>query len=288
MTSNEQVLDAALTAAAASADNRRALTIDGRTLSYLDFGGTGRPLLAVHGGLSEGLLYADLAARLGPDWRVIAPDQRGHGDSDRASAQDRAGYVADLVALLEHLGLGPLPVIGHSLGGMNAFHLAAERPDLVSALVNIDAGVVFPQDAPNPVAFLAPVPYTAPTREELIAACGELGPMVAPALRPLPDGTGWRLPFHPQDTLATVEAARGDHWQTWLASTCPALLVHGRRSEAVPQELADAMVAARPKTSYAGLETGHVVPVEDPVGLAAAVGNFLKCLRGAPAGTRKS
>ncbi|QES48969.1 alpha/beta hydrolase [Streptomyces venezuelae] len=278
MTGTDRVRDAAIAAAADSARLRHTLTIDGRALSYLDFGGPGRPLLALHGGLSEGLIYADLAGRLGAEWRVIAPDQRGHGDSDRAAAYDRAGYLADLVALLGHLGLGPLPVLGHSLGALNAVHLAAERPDLVSALVNIDAGVLFPEDAPNPMGFLTGFPYTAATREELVAACGAWGPMVAPALRPLPDGTGWRLPFHPQDTLDTIAAARGDHWQAWLGSSCPALLVHGRRSDALTQELADAMATARPKTSYAGLDTGHVVPVEDPAGLAAAVGGFLNTL----------
>ncbi|WP_258055868.1 alpha/beta fold hydrolase [Streptomyces sp. Ru62] len=46
---------------------RSALTIDGRTLSYVDFGGPGRPLLALHGHMSEGMSYAGLAARLAPD-----------------------------------------------------------------------------------------------------------------------------------------------------------------------------------------------------------------------------
>jgi hypothetical protein len=79
---------------------RSALTIDGRTLSYVDFGGPGRrPLLALHGHMSEGMSYADLAARLAPDWRVIAPDQRGHGNSDRAAEYSREGYLADLEAL---------------------------------------------------------------------------------------------------------------------------------------------------------------------------------------------
>ncbi|MGW5126199.1 alpha/beta fold hydrolase [Streptomyces sp. NPDC004069] len=68
---------------------RSALTVDGRTLSYVDFGGPGRPLLALHGHMSEGMSYADFAARLAPDWRVIAPDQRGHGDSDRAADYSR-------------------------------------------------------------------------------------------------------------------------------------------------------------------------------------------------------
>ncbi|MFD3760294.1 alpha/beta fold hydrolase [Streptomyces sp. NPDC058622] len=46
---------------------RHDLTIDDRTLSYLDFGGPGRPLLALHGGLSEGAHFAGLAATLGDD-----------------------------------------------------------------------------------------------------------------------------------------------------------------------------------------------------------------------------
>ncbi|MCY0953728.1 alpha/beta fold hydrolase [Streptomyces sp. H27-S2] len=257
---------------------RHDLTIDDRTLSYLDFGGPGRPLLALHGGLSEGAHFAGLAAALGDDWRVIAPDQRGHGDSDRADAYDRAGYVADAIALLEHLGLtaAPVAVLGFSLGGLNAYRLAADRPDLVSALVNVDA----PVEIPSPLGhgflgFLPDLPYTAATREELVTACGPLGEGVAPFLRPLPDGSGWRLPFHPQDTLATVEQGYGSHWDTWLASDCPALLVHGLRSTALPQAQADAMVARRPGTAYVGLDTEHYVPFQDPEGFTKAVRTFL-------------
>ncbi|MFD3548377.1 alpha/beta fold hydrolase [Streptomyces sp. NPDC058655] len=257
---------------------RHDLRIDDRTLSYLDFGGPGRPLLALHGGMCEGAHFAGLAAALGDDWRVIAPDQRGHGDSDRADAYDRAGYVADAVALLEHLGLtaAPVAVLGFSLGGLNAYQLAADRPDLVSALVNVDAGVEFPHPGRGgSFGFLADLPYTAATREELVAACGPLGEGVGPFLRPLPDATGWRLPFHPQDVLATLEQTPRSNWDAWLAGSCPALLVHGLRSEALPREQADAMVSRRPGTSYVGLDTEHFVPFQDPEGFHAAVRTFL-------------
>ena len=60
---------------------RAELDLNGRRLSYLDFGGTGQPLLALHGHLDQGLMWSGLAAALAPGWRVIAPDQRGHGDS---------------------------------------------------------------------------------------------------------------------------------------------------------------------------------------------------------------
>ncbi|MET9882087.1 alpha/beta hydrolase [Streptomyces sp. NPDC006430] len=255
---------------------RSELTFDGRVLSYLDFGGPGRPLLAVHGHLSEGVSFAALAAELEQEWRVIAPDQRGHGDSDRAAAYGREGYVADLIALLEHLALdGPVVLLGHSLGGINGYHLAAARPDLVAALINVDAPVDVPRTEPSPLAFVRGFPYKAPTREELIAACGPLGAMVGPALRPLAEGAGWRLPFHPQDTVDSEDAVHGDHWAQWLASDCPALLVHGRRSQVLPQEQADAMVSRRPGTSYAAVDADHFVQLRDPNGFAAAVRKFL-------------
>ncbi|GAA3424437.1 hypothetical protein GCM10018953_16200 [Streptosporangium nondiastaticum] len=68
----------------ATAPVRAEFRIDGRRLSYVDFGGPGRPLIALHGHMSEGASFARVAAALAPEWRVIAPDQRGHGESDRA------------------------------------------------------------------------------------------------------------------------------------------------------------------------------------------------------------
>ncbi|WP_329381629.1 alpha/beta hydrolase [Streptomyces sp. NBC_01351] len=256
---------------------RHELKIDDRTLSYLDFGGPGRPLLALHGGMSEGAAFTGLAAVLGDEWRVIAPDQRGHGDSDRAPDHSREGYVADAVALLDHLGIQtPVAVLGYSLGGLNAVHLAAAHPHRVGALIDVDATVTVHPARSDWFGFLRGMRYTAPTTEELLAAAGPVGAQfVAQALRPLPGGSGWRLPFHPQDQLDSIEACRGDHWDAWLASDCPALLVHGTRSEALPQEVADEMVSRRPGTSYAPLDGDHFVPFQDPQGFHEAVRKFL-------------
>ncbi|MFD7261879.1 alpha/beta fold hydrolase [Streptomyces sp. NPDC059874] len=256
---------------------RNEMKIDDRTLSYLDFGGTGRPLLALHGGMSEGAAFAGLAEALGEEWRVIAPDQRGHGDSDRAPDYSREGYVADAVALLNHLGLqAPVAVLGYSLGGLNAVHLAAAHPHRVAALIDVDATVQIHPAESDWFGFLHGMRYTAATPEELLEAAGPLGAqIVGQALRPLADGSGWRLPFHPQDQLDSIEGCRGDHWEAWLASDCPALLVHGTRSEALPQAVATSMVTRRPGTSYAPLDGDHFVPFQDPQGFHEAVGKFL-------------
>nr|WSX53417.1 alpha/beta hydrolase [Streptomyces sp. NBC_00974] len=254
---------------------RATITFDGRTLSYLDYGGNGRPLVALHGHLSEGASFAALASALGPQWRVIAPDQRGHGDSQRASEYTRAGYLADLLALLDHLGIGRAVFLGHSLGAINAYHLASERPELVEALINIDTAVDLPDHGTSPLAFVLDFPYTAATREELAAACGPLAAVLGPVLRPLPGGTAWRLPFHPQDTVDSENLVRGDHWKHWLASDCPALLIHGLRSQVLAAEQAHDMCARRPGTDYRPLDTDHFVQQADPEGFATAVREFL-------------
>ncbi|BFV56620.1 alpha/beta hydrolase [Kitasatospora sp. CMC57] len=255
---------------------RTELDLGGRRLSYVDFGGPGRPLLALHGHVSEGRSFAAVADELGPEWRVIAPDQRGHGDSDRAAEYSREGYLADVVALLHHLDLGSVPVLGHSGGGITAYQLAARHPELVSAVVNEEGPAALPT-GPSPLAFVLRMPWTAPTREELVAALGPLTPLVAHRLRELPFG-GWRLPFHPQDTVSSEEQVRGDHWADWLGSSCPALLVRGNRFPSLSEELATAMTARRPGTRLVTLETDHFVHEADPVGFAAAVREFLGSL----------
>jgi pimeloyl-ACP methyl ester carboxylesterase len=258
---------------------RGELDLDGRRLSYLDFGGDGRPLLALHGHLDQGATFTSLARELAPEWRVIAPDQRGHGDSGRAPEYTREGYVADAVALLEHLGAGPAVVLGHSLGGLNAYQLAARHPELVSAIVVEDAGTEMGvEGGENPFLFLSGCPYEAATREELIAGLGPAGPMFADALRQLPDGS-WRLPFHPQDMIDSEAQNEGDHWVDWQASDCPALLLYGARSPVVSAAQARAMVRCRPGTEAVEFDAGHFIHVDHPEGFARAVREFLNEVR---------
>ncbi|MFF6774446.1 alpha/beta fold hydrolase [Streptomyces sp. NPDC012637] len=257
-------------------DIRRELTLaDGRTLSYLDFtpDSAGRPLLALHGHLSEGASFAHLAEALGDGWRVIAPDQRGHGDSDRAPDYRREGYVSDALALMDHLGLDRVALLGHSLGAVNAYHLAAAHPGRVGALVATDTAALLPDTGASPLSFVLGFPYTAPTREELAAACSPLGPMVAAAVRPHADG--WRLPFHPQDTVDSENLVHGDHWAAWLGSTCPALLIRGTESQVLTAAHAHEMTTRRPATTLVELATDHFVQLRDPRGFERAVGEFL-------------
>ncbi|MEU5598892.1 alpha/beta hydrolase [Streptomyces sp. NPDC020298] len=259
--------------AANTAATRAELVIDGRRLSYLDFGGTGRPIVALHGHLSEGASFAHLAQALGPDWRLIAPDQRGHGESDRAADYSRDGYLGDIEALRDHLGLERVVLLGHSLGAINAYQFAARHPERVTALVDVEGAASLGLEGPNPFAFLLDQPYQAPTREALLAGLGPAAPYFADRLRKNADGT-WRLPFHPQDMYRSEDLVHGDHWADWTATDCPALLIHGTKG-IIPPEQIQAMVERRPGTRPVELDADHLIPTTAPDAFAAAVKAFL-------------
>ncbi|MEV7097270.1 alpha/beta hydrolase [Amycolatopsis sp. NPDC051045] len=256
---------------------RGELDIDGRRLSYLDFGGPGRPLLALHGHLYEGQTWAQLALALAPQWRVIAPDQRGHGDSDRAVSYTREDYVADAIALLDHLGIEQAVTLGHSGGGITAFQIAARNPHRVSAIVNVEGPVCDLDDGPSALSFVLSLPYTASDQQKLLDAVGPLAPMLGDQLRPTADG-GWRLPFHPQDTIASEQGTHGDHWADWTATDCPALFVLARNSQVITPEEGRETVARRANTHLAELDGDHFVHTTDPQGFGAAVKDFLDTL----------
>lgn len=260
--------------------------VRGRPLRYLDPGGPGRPVLALHGHFGRARAYAALVAALAPRYRVIALEQRGHGRSadPQADAGDftRDAYVADAAAFLRELGLGPLPVVGHSVGGLTAFQLASRHPELVSGLVVEEGGAENRRPrVPHPVLDVRDWPRRAPTLAELRRQVEERGvPDAGYFLESAvehPDG--WGFLFDLDAMMASQRAAVGDWWQDWLGSSCPALLVHGADSFVLPTSLAQEMVERRPGAALRVFPgCGHWVHDDDPAGFAQAVGAFLDAL----------
>ncbi|MEQ6202130.1 alpha/beta fold hydrolase [Sulfitobacter sp. HNIBRBA2951] len=97
--------------------------------------GGGPPLILVAGMMSDSASWAPLLPLLEPHFTVIRPDNRTTGRTVPWDAPASVPLFAqDLAALVDHLGLGPCHVMGHSLGGMIAMHLASARPDCVKTL----------------------------------------------------------------------------------------------------------------------------------------------------------
>lgn len=116
-------------------------------LHYLDWGRTDAPpMLLVHGLQDHAHTWDFFAAHFCEDWHLVAPDLRGHGDSDwnRGSAYRHIDYVYDLVRLIEQRSLGGCVVVAHSMGATLAALLAGGWPHLVSKLVLLEGVGLWP------------------------------------------------------------------------------------------------------------------------------------------------
>jgi pimeloyl-ACP methyl ester carboxylesterase len=114
---------------------------DGVRLFYDEAGadGNGIPLLLVHGWTCFHGHFAPQVERFSAGRRVVSVDLRGHGRSDVAGPFTIETFGDDLAWLCERVGLDRPVVVGHSMGGQIAVHLAATRPDLVRAAVALDS-----------------------------------------------------------------------------------------------------------------------------------------------------
>ncbi len=124
--------------------NRKTLTIDNKTLSYIDIG-TGPALLFGHSYLWDAKMWAPQIEMLSQHYRCIVPDLWGHGDSESLpeachSLQDIAEHM---LYLMDHLAIEEFSVVGLSVGGMWGAELALKAPERVKTLVMLGCFVGF-------------------------------------------------------------------------------------------------------------------------------------------------
>jgi pimeloyl-ACP methyl ester carboxylesterase len=225
---------------------------DGVRLAGLDYGGDGPSVLLLHGLAGYAGEWAQTADWLTEACRVVALDARGHGGSERLPPDVSAdAHVADAVFAVERLGLGPVVVVGQSLGGRTALLLAAQRPELVRGLVLADASPGGGDEADAVDVDLAqleqslrrwPVPFA--SRDAAVEFFG--GPSLnadawADGLEHR-DG-GWWPRFDIDVMVRTLrEAVSRSCWEDWERISCPALVVRAGAGSVSPDD-AQAMVA---------------------------------------------
>jgi pimeloyl-ACP methyl ester carboxylesterase len=110
-------------------------------LHYVDWGSHDKPpLLLIHGGRDHARNWDWVAQDLRHDFHIVAPDLRGHGDSQWSIGGMYAmiDYTLDVAQLLDAVGFFPVTIIGHSLGGSIALQYAGTYPDRVKKLVAIE------------------------------------------------------------------------------------------------------------------------------------------------------
>ena len=114
----------------------------GLRVRYLEWPGGDPPIVLLHGLSANANEFAALGTALSPRFRVLAPDLRGRGGSDKpATGYTMAHHAADVINLLDTLGIERVVLGGHSFGGFLAIYLAVHHPERVTRLVVIDAAI---------------------------------------------------------------------------------------------------------------------------------------------------
>jgi pimeloyl-ACP methyl ester carboxylesterase len=234
---------------------------DGVELVVTEFGGSGTPILLLHGLMGRASTWWETAEWLAGHGRVVGMDARGHGRSEARGPWTTDRMAADVVEVLT--GLGPAVVVGHSMGGLHGLVAAARRPELVRALVVGDMGVDFRgRSAADARAWFTALPQPFPSLAAVRRAFGhpraEFGEYMTECVEERADG--YHLLARVEHTTAiAAEWAERDHWPAVAAVRCPVLLVEAEESVAPDGQMA-LMAARMPAATHVRVPgTGHLV-----------------------------
>jgi pimeloyl-ACP methyl ester carboxylesterase len=114
------------------------VSINGARIHY-ERSGKGFPLLLIHAGIADSRMWEPQAKAFANEFDMIRPDMRGFGESELPPAP--YSTRADIIALLDHLGVDSAHVVGCSMGGTVAIDLTLENPERVAKLVLVGSGV---------------------------------------------------------------------------------------------------------------------------------------------------
>jgi pimeloyl-ACP methyl ester carboxylesterase len=272
---------------------------------YADFGGSGRPIVLVHGLGGSHLNWLSVAPALAQKGRVLALDLAGFGRTPTAGRTARVGANRRLLGrFLETVAREPAVLVGNSMGGYLALAEAAAEPARVSALVLVSPAVPPPLGTrfdPRVFAFFfgTSLPFVG---RALLRLRASRGPEVAVrdllALCCVDSSRIGRDIFDAHVELARERAGRGSqarrdfleaqrsllwrlvHRRRFLRMVrgieAPALIVQGERDRLVRLAAARALASARPDWRFVVLDdVGHVPQLEAPARFLAEVARFL-------------
>ena len=240
-------------------------------------GGTGPPLVLVHGLMGRGTTWSrqlPWLTRLAEVYTYDAPWHRGRGVDDPFPISTER-FVADLGEAVATLG-EPAIMVGHSMGAPHSWCLAASQPELVTAVVVEDMAPDFRGRTTGPWepwVHALPVEFT--TSQQVFA---EFGPVAGQYFLEAFDrtATGWRLHGDPHRWIEiAAEWGTRDYWSQWRAVTVPTLLIEAANSVTPPGQMAE-MAETGLCTTYLHVPgAGHLVHDDAPGKYREAVEAFL-------------
>ena len=265
------------------------LTVDGATVAYSDTGyPDGKPdaetIVFGHGLLFSGRMFDAQIADLRADYRCVAVDWRGQGDSPPAhSGYDMDSLADDAVALIRALDAGPVHWVGLSMGGFVGQRVAARHPELVCKLVLIDTSA-------DPESLKFRVQDTAMAHLYRFVGMGPVRGQVekimfGPAFRRSPQGRqvmdAWAAGLARSDRAAIKKAVLGVVQRQGVTTeipliTAPTLVIVGIDDAATPPERSRTIARLLPGARMEVVaDCGHSSTVEQPERVTELIRTFL-------------
>ncbi|MBX8689648.1 alpha/beta fold hydrolase [Mycobacterium sp. 20091114027_K0903767] len=243
-------------------------------------GGRGEPILLVHGLMGRGSTWSrqlPWLTGLGEVYTYDAPWHRGRDVVDPYPISTER-FVADLGDAVAGLGR-PAILVGHSMGALHSWCLAAARPDLARAVVVEDMAPDFRGRTTGPwEPWVHALPVEFGSAQEVY---DEFGPVAGRYFLEAFDrtATGWRLHGYPQWWLdIAAQWGKRDYWQQWRDVRVPTLLIEAGNSVAPPGQMRE-MAEIGKDTRYLHVPgAGHLIHDDAPEVYREAVTGFLSAL----------
>ncbi len=257
---------------------------------YLEWGAAeASPLILLHGFTSHARSWDHVSEAMADRFRVLALDQRGHGDSDPAPDGDYTihSMAADLAAFADALCPGRPSLVGLSMGGRVSIAYASSHPERVARLVLVDIG---PEIAPEGLARIRTMVSNAPEEFEseeqayrLIRAAAPryseplLRHRVRHGFRRLPNGRlVWKYDRALREQTRSGTRETPDLWPDLARIACPTLIIRGAESDVLSPQIVKRMLETLADGRLVEIpDAGHTVPGDQPEAFINAVRAFL-------------
>lgn len=261
------------------------INVNGADL-YYEAHGTGEPVLLIHGLGSSTRDWDPQIPALAKQFQVIAFDVRGHGRSSKPKQRYSVKLFSDdAAALIRQLGIAPAHVVGISMGGMIAFQLAVDAPELVRSLVIVNSGPAMP------IKTLAQRMMIW-TRVAIVRIRGmrKMGEVLANRLLPKPGHAELRATFierwaenEPRAYLSALHGLVNWGVMEHLGEiACPVLVLTGDK-DYTPIPFKQAYTAMMKHAELVVVDDArHFMPIERPEPFNAALLKFLERVGSAP------
>jgi esterase len=251
---------------------RKYANVDGKKISYLDNEKDGQVLICLHGHFGCGSMFSFMENV--HQGRLILIDQRGHGCSDRFKSYKTVDYVSDLKKIIQIEHITNPVILGHSLGGVNAYYYASENQNIKALIVEDIGTEVYCSNE-----FILKIPKDFNSLYEVEKAFQSINmsfdQYFIESCRY--DGLKWKFLFDYNDMVISQEEMNGSHRDYWIKIVCPILLLHGKNSWACKTENIQEMAHRNKRTKLILYDNvGHTLHDECRDDFSKDVGNFLK------------